>query len=70
MKQTYSEKKNPEVLPIGVQPTIFCQVLRRLQSLSYGRLVVGSYTNFTQRNQTSSNICDELSLSDGVVGIS
>ena len=24
MKQTYSEKKNPEVLPIGVQPTIFC----------------------------------------------
>ena len=23
-KQTYSEKKNPEVLPIGVQPTIFC----------------------------------------------
>ena len=24
MKQTYSEKKNPEVLPIGVQPTVFC----------------------------------------------
>ena len=24
MKQTYSEKKNPEVLPVGVQPTVFC----------------------------------------------